>query len=325
MDMDFLDLLRCPACRGELADRPGALRCEACDRDYAIIHGIPDFRPDPPDRPRHGDTCLRVIDAWDTSTYRELWAHYPDRDPRALGQRWERHEQTAPARGERRWAEITDAARAAGRAVPTGAVALDLGCGMGSALFALAPRMRLAVGLDILLTDLLIARKRLLEAGYDNVALVCGSAIELPFADEAFALLNATDVVEHMPDQPLFLAEARRVMAPGACLFFNSPNRFSLLTREPHVGLWGVGWLPRRWQEPYVRWRLGRPYRGKRLLSSFELSRLTRAAFDHRCAIWPFIPRPGLRGALLRAVGALARPLLPQHNVLAWKRVAPSP
>ena len=172
------------------------------------------------------------------------------------------------------------------------------------------------------MTDLLLAKKRFDEAGITNAVFVCASAVDLPFADDAFDVLNATDVVEHMPDQRRFLAEAHRVMAAGACFFFNSPNRYSLVTREPHVWLWGVGWLPRRWQEPYVRWRLGRAYRGKRLLSSFELSRLTREAFGCHYALWPFLPRAGLRGALLRALGAVAKPILPQHNVLAWKPAA---
>ncbi|MFW6108230.1 MAG: methyltransferase domain-containing protein [bacterium] len=317
--MDLLDILRCPTCRSTLAERPGTLRCQACDRDYEVIHGIPDFRPEPPDRPRHGDVCLRVIDLWETSTYRELWALYHDRDPSALGQLWDRHEAAAPERGERRWGQIVQAARAVGCQVTPDAAALDLGCGLGSALFALAPRATLAVGLDILLTDLLLAKKRFLEANIDNVALVCGSGLHLPFPDQSFAVANATDVVEHMPDQPRFLAEAERVLAAGGCFFFNSPNRYSLLSREPHVGLWGVGWLPRRWQEPYVQWRLGRPYRGKRLLSAFELRRLARGAFGDRHRIWSFLPRPGLGGAVLRLVGTLGRPILPQHNVLAWK------
>jgi len=317
--MELLDLLRCPTCRGGLAETPGALHCEACARDFEVIHGIPDFRPDPPDRPRHGDFCRKIIDRWDTSTYRDMWSLYHDRDASALASLWKDHEDKAPERGERRRADVAAAAHAVDHTVPEGGTAFDIGCGLGSALFAMAKRATLAVGLDIMLTDLLLAKKRFTEAGIDNVAFICGSAVELPLRDGAFDVLNASDVIEHMPDQPLFLSEARRVMTPGACFFFNSPNRYSLLTREPHVWLWGVGWLPRRWQEPYVRWRLGRPYRGKRLLSSFELSRLCRQAFGRDYAIWPFIPRPGVGSALLRAAGALAKPILPQHSVLAWK------
>ena len=80
-----------------------------------------------------------------------------------------------------------------------------------------------------------------------------------------------------------------------------------------------VIWLPRRWMEPYVRRRLGKPYRGKRLLSLFELRRMLRSEFGRNFAIRAFVPRPGVARAALRPFEALARPLLPQHNVLAWK------
>ena len=317
--MELLSLLQCPTCHGDLAAEADALVCRACDQQFEVIRGIPDFRPAPPDRPRHGEVCLEVIERWDTSTYRELCAVYHQRAPDSLGRLWHEHEEKAPERGERRWDEIRRAAVAAHHPMPADGVALDLGCGLGSALFALAPRARLAVGLDIMLTNLLLAKKRLLEAGHGNVAFVCGSATELALRDERFAVLNATDVVEHMPDQRQFLAEARRVMAPGACFFFNSPNRFSLLSPEPHVRLWGVGWLPRRWMEPYVRWRLGKGYRGKRLLSLFELRRLLRDTFGPDFAVWPFVPRGGAAHGLLRAAGCVAKPILPQHNVLAWR------
>ena len=322
--MELLSLLACPACRGELAEEPEALRCRACDRLFEVIHGIPDFRPEPPDRPRHGPMCRQIMDMWPRSTYRELWEAFnaADNPHASLIKLWQTHEAQAPARGERRWEELCRAADAARRPVPSDGVALDLGCGGGSALFALARRARLAVGIDVVLTSLLLAKKRLAEAGVGNVALACGSALELPFRPASMDVLNASDVVEHLPDQPRFLAEAARVMRPGAVLFFNSPNRFSLATREPHVKLWGVGFLPRRWMEPYVRWRLGKPYQGKRLLSLFELRRMVRQAFGPSAAVWTLVPGRGLTNAVGRFLGALGRPLVPEHNVLAWR---PSP
>ena len=320
MNEQLLDILRCPACRGELRqENEAALLCPACGRSFEVVHGIPDFRPDPPDRPRHGEFCREVMRRWPESSFQDLWDFY-HRDATDAWRRFQMdHERRAPERGERRWAEIERMAGLCGRPLPSDGVAFDLGCGMGSALFALAPRFSLAVGLDIMLTDLLLAKKRFQEAGLENVAFVCGSALELPFADDTFALMNATDVVEHMPDQRLFLDEARRVLGDGGLFFFNSPNRFSLFTREPHVGLWWVGWLPRRWQEPYVRWRTGRPYRGKRLLSFRELRGLLRGSFGRDFAIRSFLPRTGAARTVARAVESVAMGILPQHNVLAWK------
>jgi 2-polyprenyl-3-methyl-5-hydroxy-6-metoxy-1,4-benzoquinol methylase/uncharacterized protein YbaR (Trm112 family) len=322
MPVALQDFLRCPTCRGELDARPDALACSACGRLYELIHGIPDFRPDPEEGPRHSESTLEFIERWPKSSYRELWesTHSGGPDaPDALGRLWDEHEEKAPQRGGRRWVEILRAADAIGHPLAVEGTALDLGCGLGSALFALARRARLAVGLDIMLTSLLLAKKRFAEAGMDNVVFVCGSAMELAFREEAFDILNATDVVEHMPDQARFLAEARRVMRPGGAFFFNSPNRFSLFSPEPHVRLWFMGWLPRRWMEPYVNWRLRVPYRAKRLLSICELRRLLRGAFGSDFAIWSVLPRRGLSGALARLPNALAKPILPQHNVLAWK------
>lgn len=264
--------------------------------------------------------CLKLMDMWPASTYRELWETFNSGDGTTrLDDVWHEHEQRAPQRGERRWEEIQRAADAMGRPVPTDGVALDLGCGGGSALFALAKRASLAIGLDNALSELLLAKKRLIEAGIENVALVCGDAAQLPLPPQSIAIQNATDVVEHMPAPERFLAEARRVMRPGGVFFFNSPNRFSLLTREPHVKLWGVGFLPRPWMEPYVRWRLGRAYQGKRLLSLFELRRLLRRTFGADYAIWTLVPRGGVLHAVGRVLGALGKPLVPEHNVLAWK------
>ncbi|MFP4056860.1 MAG: methyltransferase domain-containing protein [Candidatus Brocadiia bacterium] len=323
MHVELLDLLRCPACHGELRARADALLCPACDRAYELVHGVPDFRDHPPDRPRHGEVCRKVMDLWPTRSYRELWSLlHPDR-PDELDRLWLEHEERAPARGERRYEAIARTARALGVALRPRGVALDVGCGMGSAVFALARRARLAVGLDILLTDLLLARKRFAEAGLDNVAFVCASATALPLREGAVDLANATDVIEHLPDPRAFLAEAQRALRPGGALFLNSPNRFTVLTREPHVRLWGVGWLPRRWMEPYVRWRRGRAYRGKRLLSVFELRRLLRQTFGGSWAIRAFVPRAGLGGLLRRVLGAVAKPVLPQHHVLAWKPPPP--
>jgi ubiquinone/menaquinone biosynthesis C-methylase UbiE len=62
-------------------------------------------------------------------------------------------------------------------------VALDIGCGIGGGLLALAQDYECVVGLDISLSSLLIARKVLEEAGLTNVQLVHASAHQLLLAD----------------------------------------------------------------------------------------------------------------------------------------------
>jgi hypothetical protein len=67
---------------------------------------------------------------------------------------------------------------------------------------------------------------------------------------------------------------------PGA-LFLSAVNRFSLLP-EPHVGLWGVGFLPRAWQAPYVRWRGRGDFAHVRPLSYWDLDRRAARHFRRR-------------------------------------------
>ena len=54
-------------------------------------------------------------------------------------------------------------------------------------------------------------------------------------------------------------------------------NRFTLLP-EPHVDIWGVGFVPRRWADAYVRWRGGTGYEHHHCLSVGELARAMRDA-----------------------------------------------
>ena len=52
---------------------------------------------------------------------------------------------------------------------------------------------------------------------------VCGSVTELPFADHAFDLVCAFDIVEHLDDDEPAWSELARVTAPGAMLLLSLP------------------------------------------------------------------------------------------------------
>ena len=143
---------------------------------------------------------------------------------------------------------------------------------MGGFLEAVIPKFNLAVGLDVSLTWLVVTKKRLEENGLSG-AIVCACIERLPFEADRFGCAVAFDVVEHITDPPRIIEEIRRVVRPGGKTFFTTPNRYSL-SAEPHVGVWGVGFLPRRWMRPYVRWRNGMTYRGTYPQSLLDLRRL---------------------------------------------------
>jgi SAM-dependent methyltransferase len=151
---------------------------------------------------------------------------------------------------------------------------VDLGCGAGPLLAAAARVGRPSIGIDASLEWLVVARELVQEAGGTPVlAAALGEA--LPFADGSVGGVVSLDVIEHVDDQRDYLREIGRVLMAGGVAAIATPNRYSL-SAEPHVSIWGVGWLPRRWQEPYVRWRGGKSYAHCRLLSLIELRRLVR-------------------------------------------------
>jgi len=96
---------------------------------------------------------------------------------------------------------------------------LDAGCGMGYGSAYLAHAAASAVGLDI--------AKEAVESTartYPGLPFVQGSCSALPFQGEAFDVVVAFEVIEHLHQQPVFIAECRRVLTPGGLLIVSTPN-----------------------------------------------------------------------------------------------------
>ncbi len=235
--------LACPECRVRLANAENSLRCPQCGRAFAVREGVPDLRVLDDvyvsnDRDRAMASQLRSISR--DGDVRETLKVYLSLDAslsEAQRARQVEHILTANDRSAA-WIE------AIGSDLPAGPW-LDLGCGSGSFLAVAAERGIEVIGLDVAERWLVVAAKR-------NIAsLVCGNAERLPFLDATFAAVIAGDVIEHVSDPVVTVAEAYRVLVPGGRLFMATPNRFSL-SPEPHVGVWGVGFLPRHLMAPYV-------------------------------------------------------------------------
>lgn len=100
---------------------------------------------------------------------------------------------------------------------------LDLGAGtrphhgwIGPSAQALAERAAVLVGCDLVPEHLRRNSHLSCAALADGVAL--------PFADESFALVTANMVLEHLPDPGIVLREVARVLSPGGCFVFVTPN-----------------------------------------------------------------------------------------------------
>jgi len=301
---------RCPRCRGALADAAGSLRCSACQAPYDVVDGIPDLRVPAAawvdfDRDKAEARRLAALSGASAEALaRDVFRSRPHWTDARVEFRT-RQVLEGPSRARREIA--TWLAPAAGGASPL----LEIGCGTGGLLAALPPS-RPAIGIDVSLAWLVVAKRLLAEHGR-SVPLAAAVAEALPLADASAGAIVALDVIEHVADPGPVLREIDRVAAPGAALAFATPNRFSL-GAEPHVGVWGVGWLPRSWQPRYVEWRTGEPYTFARLLSAREALRLVRAhtRFEASAHAPPIpdeeIARFGSRRALLaRAYNALSQ------------------
>jgi SAM-dependent methyltransferase len=126
---------------------------------------------------------------------------------------------------------------------------LDAGCGSGRNMVDLAGFGRVT-GLE--LADASVAKAR--ERGVGDV--VQGTLDGMPFDDSSFDLAVSFDVIEHLEDDHLALAELRRVVRPGGSLLVTVPayprlwsqhdvvnhhfRRYTLRTLEAAAG--AAGW-----------------------------------------------------------------------------------
>ncbi len=118
---------------------------------------------------------------------------------------------------------------------------LELGCGAGGALVALAravgPDGRVA-GLDLAPGMIRQAAARVRRAGLaDGAQLRVGDAMAIPFEDSSFDALFAAFTLElfDTPEIPLVLAECRRVLRPGGRIAVVSLSRSDPVGRPTRV------------------------------------------------------------------------------------------
>ena len=275
----------CPACRAALEHRCGAdehYDCVACSRRYPVVIGIPDFRlrPDPwigfeADREKGIALERDTIDADFEATVRAYWARTPE-TPREHAERFTQFVVTAESRAAEWLSRVSPIASSDG---PW----LDVGCGTGDLVLAGIRRGQPMVGIDIAFRWLVVARRRLQRAGV-SAPLVCCNAEHLPFGAESFAGVASLGTIEHCLDAAALLSESARVLDAHGVLYLRTVNRYSMLP-EPHVGVWGVGFVPRRWADAYVHWRSGQRYEHHRPLSPRELRRGLQSAGFRRVRV----------------------------------------
>lgn len=308
----------CPHCRGNLdAISRQSLQCQPCNTGYPVVEGIPDLRI-------HGHNT-----AWeeqDLATARKYASEAQAASLEATVQQLSDRSHENEFAREMRVRQILGAHSKFLRQfkewlspiVSESGSVLDVGCGSGGFLAAAASIQIHAAGIDASMTNL-IAAKHMIEAHGGTATLACAYAENLPIESERVSAVTMHDSIEHVSCVESAVSEACRVLKIDGYLAISTPNRFSL-TREPHVLVWGVGWLPRQLQAGYVKWRVGQPYDQTRLMSTVEMSGILKRqkglAFEFRV---PPVPTEELEGfpPLRSALAALYNRI---HN---WGLVRP--
>jgi SAM-dependent methyltransferase len=113
---------------------------------------------------------------------------------------------------------------------------LDVGCGVGAVLGVIAsafPGLELC-GIDRAEAQIAAAREHLASLGV-ACDLRVGDASRLPWPDGAFDHVYMMWFLEHVEDPRPFLAEARRVLAPGGTITINETDYSMLHVWPPSV------------------------------------------------------------------------------------------
>jgi len=331
----------CPRCHVGLniPSNDSPISCGSCKVDYPVYRGIPDFRL------RNPHSSLNEIEKERLETLLKNYDHMNFQDLLRLGYSFSKgrmpeelrdfqlkHELRYKEKGKGRRFKIDHTLTMEGKSLGKKEWFLDIGCGSGTTLPWVCEGFAHGVGIDISIVDLVVGKKFLEENNIHNIWLACGYAECLPFSNEMFDLINATDVIEHvMGGQGKFLEEAKRVLRSGGVFYFNSPNRYNIFGPEPHVQVWFVGFLPRKFMDRYVWFVRGAHYKSVRLLSYLELSGMVKKLFPKTFWIGgpfldPYSPNNTLKTRIvktfpfiLKILNAVLFPFTTNYQVVAHK------
>jgi ubiquinone/menaquinone biosynthesis C-methylase UbiE/uncharacterized protein YbaR (Trm112 family) len=200
--------MRCPVCRGRLAEEEGGLRCGGCGASYEVEDGIPRMLDDrlPGIAAKRGE-----IAGWVEIAKRQGWyepddevdAHLPylTRDCN-----WE----------DRAWAANEHSFDLLLARVRPGMRVLEVGAAKGWAAQHLVPR-----GVEYTATDILadpnigIGRGAFFESRVGPFGRVQADGEHLPFADGAFDLVYCVAALHHALDMARMVREMARVTRRG--------------------------------------------------------------------------------------------------------------
>lgn len=97
---------------------------------------------------------------------------------------------------------------------------LEAGCGVGSQTITIASKNPETsfTSIDISETSIEKARRKIVDAGIENVSFMQADIFDLPFKPESFDHIFVCFVIEHLPDPVKALLYLKKVLKPGGTI-----------------------------------------------------------------------------------------------------------
>lgn len=256
---DSMSELRCPRCAAALSSTPDTITCSGCGGAWPVTNGIP-----------------RFIEA------NGYWGEIPRPEALSLNlaashKGWRQAVSERFAGNRDMLLSLLDWQRASWLpllALPNDAVALDIGSGYGAITQSLSHAAAKVYSLEAIAERIEFTSVRLAQEAIDNVQLIQGTALQLPFMNEGFDLIVVNGVLEWIGAwrtegdpravQLEFLRSLRKLLKPDGVLVIGIENRFSfdaMCGGIDHSGVSYTSLMPRRLASMYLRRRRGAHYR----------------------------------------------------------------
>jgi len=216
--------LTCPRCSARLETEDDQLRCTNCEAVYRVMDGIP-----------------RLLE------HDFYWGEIQQKDARRLVDEarslgWKTAVANRSKESDASWVSIRDWQRASWiplLGLPKEAVVLDVGSGYGAITHALAAHFDEVHSIEAIPERVEFTHARLTEEGFENVCLVQGSALQLPYPPESFDAIIVNGVLEWIGDWDLdgsprsaqlrFLRQLHSLLKPNGRLLVGIENRLGEL------------------------------------------------------------------------------------------------
>lgn len=210
--MDYLDLLQCPRCEGDLARVEPQLHCQSCGHAYEIDDGLP---------------LLFCPNEWEgkedvTDTVKEFYEETPFPNYEAF----DSVDSLARKAREGIFARMLD------EQVPPRARVIECGTGTGQLTNFLSIANRELYGTDICVNSLRLGQDFARRNGLQRAHFVQQNLFRPAFKPQTFDLVISTGVLHHTSDPFLGFQSISRLVRPGGFLLVGLYHRYGRLITD---------------------------------------------------------------------------------------------